>query len=91
LEFLCNYKLKEGFKSVSFAGETYWDWKSEPRGLFNIIVSASFKEKKVFYSALFESIKLFNLILTLGNYQKASLDYSYGLSHRLVFFSGASS
>ncbi len=66
LEYLCDYKIKLGAKTVTFCGETQWNWKKEKRGIFNITVNTCDEDVDIFYPALEKSIELFDFILENG-------------------------
>lgn len=63
LEYLCRLKLSTGLKEASFKGRTLWNWKINPRGLFNILIYGQI-DKKMLQHALAETIFLTELILT---------------------------
>lgn len=62
LEYLCRFKIESGYKTARYRGETSWDWKKFKKGIFDIDVSISNREKSIFYRALEKSIILINLI-----------------------------
>lgn len=63
LEYLCEYKLKSGYKAVKFQGVTDWDWRSEPVGTFHIKINSGYKNSIIFTQALQKSLALIKTIL----------------------------
>lgn len=61
LEYLCQYSTKGG--DVMFRGETRWNWKIDPRGVFHIYVSATAFEVYAFKKAMQKAIELINKII----------------------------
>jgi hypothetical protein len=46
LEVLCCEKLRTA-KSAHYAGETSWNWKKDPRGLFHIHLNATNADREL--------------------------------------------
>jgi hypothetical protein len=63
LEYMCRFKIDSGYKTAKYRGETSWNWNKSKRGVFDIDISISNREKNIFYKALEKSIILINLIL----------------------------
>jgi hypothetical protein len=91
LEYLCIFKIKSGKRSANYCGETCWNWKKDPRGLFKITLNAPLREKKIFLLALNESICLLNFILSFSNHQKVISGTDWSLFSRLSFLGRSTS
>lgn len=63
LDYLCIYKIADGYKKASFRGETNWNWHEDTRGTFYIDISAGFTEQEIFAKALQKTIFLVKNIL----------------------------
>lgn len=63
LEYLCMCKLSRGYRSASFKGETYWNWKKDPSGTFYIVINMNRGDSLLFHEALDKTIELSNLLL----------------------------
>ena len=63
LEFLCQGKLLKGHKRAIFSGNTQWNWRREPRGMFHIFVKMYPSDIDIFPEALEKSITLAKIIL----------------------------
>lgn len=81
LENLCEFKIKSGCKKVTYCGETQWNWRKEKRGIFNITVNVSNKDRNIFYPALKKTIELFDFIIDNGRqeYDQSSINDWYSL------------
>lgn len=66
LEYLCQLKIKEGYKRALFKGVTNWNWKKDAKGTFRIYINLRPKDVIYFEMALEKSIKLLNKILLLN-------------------------
>lgn len=64
LEYLCMYSSKyyKGGDAM-FRGETKWNWKADPRGVFHIYVSSDITHIYAFKKALARAIELINKII----------------------------
>lgn len=54
LEVLCGEKLKKSHKA-HYAGETSWNWRVDPRGLFRIHINAGIEDKDIIEMAALKS------------------------------------
>jgi len=63
LEYLCQEKLLKGFDKAIFSGNTQWNWKREPRGMFHIYINMPYSDTDIFPEALKKSISLAKMIL----------------------------
>lgn len=63
LEYLCQRKIKNGYKSASFRGVTNWNWRQDVRGTYHIEIDVKPQDIIYFEYALEESVKLLDKIL----------------------------
>jgi hypothetical protein len=63
LEVLCCEKIKNA-SSAHYSGETSWNWKKEPRGLFHITLRAGTADRELIEQAATISKRILNYILT---------------------------
>lgn len=64
LEYMCQIKIKNGYKKASFRGVTNWNWKKDVRGTFHIKIGIKPEDIIFLESALEKSMKLLNKLLT---------------------------
>ncbi len=74
LEYLCQIKVKNGYRKASFTGVTEWDWKRDTKGTYHIKIKIDKKDKMFFKSALNESVNLLNKILIGKNSASSSVN-----------------
>lgn len=77
LEYLCQEKLLKGFDKAVFSGNTQWNWKRDPRGMFHIYINMHYSDTDIFPPALEKTIDLAKIILR--NEVKRSYQSSYSL------------
>lgn len=63
LENLCKMKIANGAQDATFSGRTYWNWTREPKGTFQIVIKAGYKEGEIFQTALIQSMSLVKEIM----------------------------
>lgn len=68
LEYLCDRKFTKGYSDVVFSGETSWNWRKEPYGLFHITVNSGYEDLDIFPKAFEKTIVLMSQIM--GDSQK---------------------
>ncbi len=71
LEYISQIKFTREKKQTGLKGETYWDWNSEPRGTFHIVLSLSREESDVLLEALGKGVHLLKIILNSQTAQPA--------------------
>lgn len=57
IDSLCDLKIKNGAKSAVFSGNTSWNWRRDPYGLFQIWIDIGKREFALFIEALKKTIK----------------------------------
>lgn len=67
LEYLCQIKVKNGFRKASFAGVTHWNWKKDTKGTYHIKIQMNKKDKIFLEKALGKSTNLLDKILISKN------------------------
>lgn len=78
LENMCKVKEVNNENScIEYSGETYWNWKIEPKGTFHINISSGQDDAKTLNIALEKSIKLLDLILDENALNKGLQFQSY--------------
>jgi len=60
LEFLCDEKLKYGYRQVEYNGMTQWNWKEEKPGVYNICIDVSSNEYEILTQALSKTLDVIN-------------------------------
>lgn len=63
LEYLCQEKLLKGYDKAIFSGNTQWNWRRDPRGMFHIYINLHYSDADIFPEALEKSIALAKMIL----------------------------
>ncbi len=63
LSFLCELKVKSGFKKVSFRGVTEWNWKKDAKGTFHIKINIKSEDVIYINDAYTKSHEILKLIL----------------------------
>ncbi len=63
LEYLCQIKVRNGYRKASFSGLTEWDWKKDLKGTYHIKIKIDPTDLIFFNKALNESVILLNKIL----------------------------
>jgi hypothetical protein len=63
LEYLCYFKLSQGYTNAEYSGVTKWNWERDPWGVFHIIINTGWDDTEIFSSAVQQSIILLQLIL----------------------------
>lgn len=77
LEFLCDDKMKGGYKNVIFSGVTSWNWHKNPRGTFTIMIDAKAQDRFIFSSALKKAVSLLSLFFEENKRFSLALDKIY--------------
>lgn len=62
LEVLCGEKLKT-CRKAHYAGETSWNWRQDPRGLFRIHINAGVADKAIIEKTAFRSLQIMEQVL----------------------------
>jgi hypothetical protein len=63
LEYLCQEKLLKGYDRAMFSGNTKWNWKRDPWGMFHIYINMHASDTDIFPTALKKSIALLTMII----------------------------
>lgn len=63
LEYLCQEKLLKGHNRAMFSGNTKWNWKRDPWGMFHIYINLHASDTDIFPAALKKSIALLTMII----------------------------
>lgn len=63
LEYIYQIKSVRGEKNTMVKGETSWNWKRDPRGMFHIIINIGIQDAPLFPLALRQSIRILQIIL----------------------------
>lgn len=64
LEYLCDYKIAKGFKDVAYSGQTCWNWRKDPYGVFHIYITSGYEDADIFPLALGKTIQLVKAIMS---------------------------
>lgn len=73
LEYLCVYKFTKGYSDVVFSGETSWNWRREPYGLFHINVNSGYEDLDIFPKAFEKTIVLMSQIMGSVSAKQSSI------------------
>ena len=63
LEYLCYFKLQNGFSNAEYSGVTRWDWGQDPYGVFHITINTGSEDAEIIAQAMQQSILLLQMIL----------------------------
>lgn len=63
LEHLCQEKLLKGYNRAMFSGNTKWNWKRDPWGMFHIYINMHASDIDIFPPALEKSMALLTMII----------------------------
>jgi len=63
LEYLYQMKLLKGEKNTVVRGETSWNWKRDPQGVFHISINSGIQDAPMFPIALRQAISILGKIL----------------------------
>jgi len=63
LEYLFRCKSMQGEKNIVLKGETSWNWKRDPRGVFHIGITSGIQDAPLFPLALQQAIFILQKIL----------------------------
>jgi len=73
LEYLCYFKLQNGFTNAEYSGVTRWDWGRDPFGVFHITINTGNEDAEIISQAMKQSILLLQMILNEA--KKTTLPY----------------
>ncbi len=67
LEKLCEEKILHGQNEATFSGNTSWNWKKDPYGVFNIFVEIDNSDLNLINNSLLKTCAIFSAFLSNKN------------------------
>ncbi|MGI5827728.1 MAG: cyanophycin synthetase family protein [Patescibacteria group bacterium] len=77
LAYLCENTVVEKNCSITYKGETSWNWLKDDFGTYHITLNVGKKDANVFFSSLEKSIILLDTIMREGKQKEVNINSSF--------------